>query len=85
MTFEYDVLPDGCGAWLVLDPSGDQVAYFGRADGELAHTLAEAHAAEKTFELRFMADFLGVSRERFVAGLHACRSEVDGMVARGAL
>jgi len=83
---EYTARPDEGGAWLVFDPSGLQVAFFGpRADGDLAPMLAERHAAEKTFELRFMSDFLGVSRERFAEGLAACHHEVDTRVAAGAL
>jgi hypothetical protein len=84
---EYTVqFDEGLGVWGVLDPIGHQVNFYGaELDGGLAPTLAEAEAAEKTFELRFMADFLGVSREQFVAAISACRVEVDAMVARGAL
>jgi hypothetical protein len=84
---EYTVrFDEGLGVWGVLEPSGHQISFYGpELDGDLAPTLAEAEAAEKTFELRFMADFLGVTREQFVAAISACRVEVDAMVARGAL
>lgn len=82
-TFRAD---DDLDGWGVFDPAGNQIAFYGaELDGDLAPTLAEAHAREKTFELRFMADMLGVTRQQFVAVLAACRREVDAKVAAGAL
>lgn len=83
---EYSVQRDGDGACRVFDPSGLQVAYFApRLDGDLAPELARRHAAQLTFELRFMADFLKVSREQYIAALAACYHEVNSRVAAGAL
>jgi hypothetical protein len=77
---------EGLGVWGVYDPAGHQLAWYGvELDGDLAPTLAAAHASEKTFELRFMADFLGVTVQHLVDAQVACRAEVDAMVARGAL
>lgn len=83
---EYTTQVASDGVWRVFDPAGNQIMYYGpELDGELAPQLARAHVQEKNFELRFMADFLGVSRQQFIAALAACRAEVDGLVARGAL
>lgn len=72
--------------WRVYSPTGHQIMFYGpELDGDLAPMLARAHAAEKTFELQFMADFLSVSRERLVEALAACRAEIDARVAAGAL
>jgi hypothetical protein len=77
---------ESLGVWGVFDPAGHQVNFYGiELDGNLASTLAEAEAGEKTFELRFMADFLGVTVQHLVDAQVACRAEVDAMVARGAL
>lgn len=83
---DYTARVDAGNIWRVVDPAGHQIMFYGpELDGELAPTLARAHAAEKNFELRFMADFLGVSRQQFVEALAACRVEVDQKVAGGAL
>jgi hypothetical protein len=84
---EYSVVPNQqLGSFNVIDPAGHRVAFYGPdLDGDLAQTLAEAEAGEKTFELRFMADFLGVTVQHLVDAQVACRAEVDAMVARGAL
>jgi hypothetical protein len=83
---EYTARETDGGTWRVYDPSGRQIMFYGaELDGDLAPTLAKAHAQEKNFELRFMADFLGVSRQSFVEALAACRAEVDEKVAGGVL
>jgi hypothetical protein len=83
---EYTAQEAPDGSWHVYSPSGHQIMFYGpELDGDLAPMLARAHAAEKTFELRFMADFLGVSRQRLVDAISACRAEVDARVAAGAL
>lgn len=84
---EYSVVPnEQRGSFNVVDPTGHRVAFYGPdLDGDLARALAEADAGEKTFELRFMADFLGVTVQHLVDAQTACRAEVDAMVARGAL
>jgi hypothetical protein len=84
---EYSVVPnEQRGSFDVLDPAGHRVSFYGPdLDGDLAQTLAEAEAGEKTFELRFMADFLGVTVQHLVEAQVACRAAVDGMVDRGAL
>lgn len=84
---EYSVVPnEQRGSFNVVDPTGHRVAFYGPdLDGDLAETLARAEAGEKTFELRFMADFLGVTVQHLVDAQVACRAEVDAMVARGAL
>jgi hypothetical protein len=86
-TLEYAArFDEGLGVWGVIHPAGHQISYYGHElDGDLAQTLAEAEAGEKTFELRFMADFLGVTVQHLVDAQTACRAEVDAMVARGAL
>jgi hypothetical protein len=83
---EYTARINDLGVWGVFDPTGTEINFYGpELDGNLAPTLAEAEAAEKTFELRFMADFLGVTPAQFVAAQAACRTEVDALAARGAL
>lgn len=83
---EYTARVDAGKVWRVYDPNGRQIMFYGpELDGDLAPELAKAHAAEKNFELRFMANFLGVSRQVFVEALAACRVEVDSRVAAGAL
>lgn len=83
---EYTVDQEDDGTWWVFDPSGHQIAWYGpELDGDLAVVLARAHAAEKDFELRFMADLLKVSRKEYAEALAACQAEVDARVALGAL
>lgn len=83
---EYTAEPGPNGIWLLLDPAGNQVMFYGpERDGDLAEYIARGEAAVETFKLRFMADALGVSRQQFVEALRACRAEVDAKIAAGAL
>jgi hypothetical protein len=84
---KYTAMHEDRGIWGVFDPTGHRIAFYAPDDdgGDLCEELAEAHAAERTFELRFMADFLGLSPQRFIDAETACRHAVDARIGAGAL